>query len=1187
MPSARIMGSSLRMSMIAWCGLIVLSRADWKTVNLETPCRDKPALHIDESGILHFIATGDSLLYSSTPTGLANPQTVDTVDAPSADIAVNSRGEVTILYAAYSGWEDSSFLKRADYRGSGWDYRKISSKDAWSINCVYDQSDTLHCSYMNALRIASSGRLYYHKLTSSGFVDSWMPPDEVYDAATLAVDPMNHAHLAFYFIGPVHGLFYQTNSPDGVFPAVYQKFDEIGGQMEGMNIDIVADTNAIPHVVYNGVMNGDCRYATLVDDQWDTVSVATGDEGCSGPSIAIDNEDALHIAYFDNTQRKLMYGTNTAGTWTMTPIADGSYGYTDIGTDNNGYVFILWSEGELHLATDAPLPTIAVHPGGLDFGEVGLGKRRSDTVHVYNSGDVELVVDSVILVGADKDDFSVTGNCTTLGAGDSCMLITTFAPSETGNRYATLRLHSNDPLLGRLDIRLYGRGGELHQSWAVVRSGPKYDNAECIRQTSDGGYIIAGSTTSNSTTSYGASWSDIWVAKCDRAGHAEWEKVVGWPGEDYGYSVVESYTAGGDPNGYIVAGTVVRSQYTGINSPALLVKFDRDGNIVWQKAYGGEGVEKPGSITRTGDNRYLVAVSTSSFGMPDSRSMLLLTISGSGRVTDETVLSGWPKYAAHYWNRFSIQPSVDGGRYGFSSSPGTSRDSWIIRTDSTGAVQWKKDYDIPAEGRRYYFPQAMIESFDTTDTPDGFVVAASRCSTACITKISPAGSVRWEREILPGETHQWVKGKSVLQSRDRGYVVIGTVRYSDTNDEDIVACKFDFSGTPLWQRSFGGEGPDVVNDAVATDDGGMALCGIKDLQLDGLSDGLVLKLDSLGRIPDCPLQRPVDFTINELPEIEHTDNVDVSIMDATVTVKNTDAVATDFSMTREQACLYTPPGDTDKDGISSIEESGPGGDDPAYDGNGDGTADSEQNNAVSFHGGNGAYVTVAGPDSIDLANLRPVQNPDPPGAPDDVSFAYDFFSFAIEGIDSGAAVTCTLYLPDTISESPSSYWKNGPQHGTPGIEWYEFDYNDTTGAEIVGHKIALHFVDGMRGDSDLDINGRIEDPGAPGWGSPVRVMPNTNPAEQGRFSLSLPNNPRGIYRIHFTLATASHVQVLLTDIAGREITSPANGRFDAGNHTVVLNQPSGSNLKTLPTGLYFLRFVADGIGTRRKVLLIR
>ena len=62
----------------------------------------------------------------------------------------------------------------------------------------------------------------------------------------------------------------------------------------------------------------------------------------------------------------------------------------------------------------------------------------------------------------------------------------------------------------------------------------------------------------------------------------------------------------------------------------------------------------------------------------------------------------------------------------------------------------------------------------------------------------------------------------------------------------------------------------------------------------------------------------------------------------------------------------------------------------------------------------------------------------------------------------------------------STYYKYGPTPDNPTPHWYEFTYDDETGAEINGNIITLYFVDGLRGDDDIMPNGTIVEPGGPG-----------------------------------------------------------------------------------------------------------
>jgi hypothetical protein len=115
--------------------------------------------------------------------------------------------------------------------------------------------------------------------------------------------------------------------------------------------------------------------------------------------------------------------------------------------------------------------------------------------------------------------------------------------------------------------------------------------------------------------------------------------------------------------------------------------------------------------------------------------------------------------------------------------------------------------------------------------------------------------------------------------------------------------------------------------------------------------------------------------------------------------------------------------DTDLDAVSDAEEMGPDGDDPSWDGNGDGTPDFQQPHVASLKTWKGSgYATLAAPVGTILTDVRAVPNPSPLDAPADADFPLGFFSFKVLGIAPGASVAVTLIL-----------------HGQrPGTEYYKF-----------------------------------------------------------------------------------------------------------------------------------------------------
>lgn len=190
------------------------------------------------------------------------------------------------------------------------------------------------------------------------------------------------------------------------------------------------------------------------------------------------------------------------------------------------------------------------------------------------------------------------------------------------------------------------------------------------------------------------------------------------------------------------------------------------------------------------------------------------------------------------------------------------------------------------------------------------------------------------------------------------------------------------------------------------------------------------------------------------------------------------ATATNFANSTSefsQARTVVPDVDDDLDGNGdAVEDGAPNG----GDGNSDGMLDSAQANVASLLNAQGTgYVTVASPAGTVLVDVASSGNPSPGDTPAGAEFPFGFLEFAVQNVAPGSARTVEVFL--NASTTVNTYYKYGPTPGNPAPHWYNFAFDGTTGAEVAGNRIILHFVDGARGDDDLTVNGTIVDPGAP------------------------------------------------------------------------------------------------------------
>ncbi|MDI6733382.1 MAG: hypothetical protein QME16_05630, partial [Planctomycetota bacterium] len=138
--------------------------------------------------------------------------------------------------------------------------------------------------------------------------------------------------------------------------------------------------------------------------------------------------------------------------------------------------------------------------------------------------------------------------------------------------------------------------------WQKTYGGTGSDSAQSIQQTSDGGYIVAGVT-----QSFGTGSADFWVLKLTSTGSIDWQKTYGGTGYDRANSIQQ--TADG---GYVVAGNT--TSFGAGSNDFWVLKLNNDGTVAWQKTYGGTGGETANSIRQTADGGYIVAGNTPSFG---------------------------------------------------------------------------------------------------------------------------------------------------------------------------------------------------------------------------------------------------------------------------------------------------------------------------------------------------------------------------------------------------------------------------------------------------------------------------------------------------------------------------------------------------------------------------------------------
>jgi len=340
------------------------------------------------------------------------------------------------------------------------------------------------------------------------------------------------------------------------------------------------------------------------------------------------------------------------------------------------------------------------------------------------------------------------------------------------------------PIVNGLTIRknteyLVGSGkicknDEPYVEWNTSFGTNKVDEGYCVRQTSDGGYILVG-----------LSDTSCWLIKTDSNGNKIWDKTYGGHNSEKGYSVQQT-----SDNGYILAG--VTYSYGACKNDAWLMKTDSNGNKIWDKTFGGAETDEVYSIQETTDNGYIMTGYTESYGAGEMDAWLIKTDSNGNKIWDKT-FGGADNYIAR-----SVKQTSDGGYIigGYMNPPTDDIANFlIIKTDSNGNKIWEQTFGGERSERAY-----TVEL--TSD--GGYLLAGTRLGGGFskhvwLVKTDANGNKLWDQHSLY-QAPSGQEGYSLQRTSDNGYIITGVtlVYYPDDEyySDDILLLKLSGNQAP-------------------------------------------------------------------------------------------------------------------------------------------------------------------------------------------------------------------------------------------------------------------------------------------------------------------------------------------------------------------------------------------------------
>ncbi len=358
--------------------------------------------------------------------------------------------------------------------------------------------------------------------------------------------------------------------------------------------------------------------------------------------------------------------------------------------------------------------------------------------------------------------------------------------------------------------------------WTKIIGGAGTDGGECVVQTSNGDFIIAGIT-----ESYGSGGYDIYLIRTDSSGDTIWSQTFGGADDDEGHSVQQT-----TDGGFVIAGNT--ESYGAGSDDIYIIKTNSSGTAQWIKVFGGYYSEIGNSIIQTSSGGYIVAGFTASFGA-GGRDVYLVRTNSDGNLLWTKTIGGVNDDEGH-----SIQQTADGGYIivGATKSFGAGNsDVYLIKTDASGNTVWTQTFG----GSNYDVGHSVQQTSDGGYIITGYYQSSSTGANVYLIKTDSYGDVLWTRTI--GGT-EYDAGESVRQTIDGGYIIAGSTMSYGAGAIDVFLIRTDSSGDTLWTQTAGGSDSDAGYSVQQTSDEGYIVAGLTNSFSADSIDVFLIKLES-------------------------------------------------------------------------------------------------------------------------------------------------------------------------------------------------------------------------------------------------------------------------------------------------------------------------------------------------------
>lgn len=341
------------------------------------------------------------------------------------------------------------------------------------------------------------------------------------------------------------------------------------------------------------------------------------------------------------------------------------------------------------------------------------------------------------------------------------------------------------------DLFLIKLDEDAKVTWKKTYGGSGDDFGFSLVETSEGGFVLLGySNSQDGDVPPTKGYHDNWIIKVDATGELIWKKSLGYSGHDHAYNVITTQDGGYFFNGFldVTASNGLGSSWKSLKANRHGVgkfwcnKLDANGNIAWQRYFGGTSNDRSFDAIQTQEGSFLLV--------------------GTSESTDVDV-----------------------------TNPKGSYDVWVVMISSTGELLWENSYGgslVDEASRVIEDSYGYFRIVGNTYSNDQDIINAKGLSDVWQIIIDKTGKMIGNYNFGGSE---FDKGTAIDEGQLGSFFITGYSRSFDgdwinnNGENDLFLMYFPSDSNQKTSMTLGGEGEDFAFDILVESDGGVIVVG--------------------------------------------------------------------------------------------------------------------------------------------------------------------------------------------------------------------------------------------------------------------------------------------------------------------------------------------------------------------------